>query len=84
VPARQALAWLMALGPGAAVATWATLRFGPGPLGNGRALLVGLLLGLGVTGLMGLLIAWLPWALGRLGFAGLSRWLRTWWDPDAR
>jgi len=82
--ARQAAAWLMALGPGAGVATWVALRWAPGPLGLPRALLLGAVLGLGVVGLMALLLAWLPWTLERLGMAPLARWLRGWWDPDAR
>lgn len=81
---RDALAWLVALGPGVGVAAWVTLRWGAGPLGHGRALLFGALLGLGAVGLSSLVLAWLPWSLTRLGFAAAARWLRAWWDPDAR
>jgi hypothetical protein len=82
--ARHALAWLLVLGPGLAAAAWVAVRWGSGPLGRGRALVLGAFLGVGAVGLSAVVVAYLPCAIERLGLPRLSRWLRTWWDPDAR
>jgi hypothetical protein len=74
--------WTISFGPAIASLAWVVASHGP-RLGYVAALGVGLLTGLGVLGLTGLVVAYLPVTIERLGFERLGSWLRRWWDEDA-
>ncbi len=79
---RDALVGTISFGPAIACLAWVVVGYGP-RLGYVVALGIGLLTGLGVLGLTGLVVAYLPVTMERLGFQRLASWLRRWWDEDA-
>jgi hypothetical protein len=82
--ARRLAVALVAFGPGLACLTWVALRYGPTDVGWPLAISLGAVVGLGVVGLSGLVLAWLPHGLERAGLGRAAAWLRRWWDDDAR
>jgi hypothetical protein len=74
--------WTIGFGPAIACLAWVGISFGP-RLGYAVAFGIGLLAGLGVLGLTGLVLAYLPATIERLGFQRLGLWLRRWWDEDS-
>ncbi len=70
----------MAYGPAVVWLAFAIARYGR----SWPVVLLALFVGVGIFGLTGVLLAWFPWAVERLGLRGFGAWLRTWWDEDAR
>ncbi|GEJ56241.1 hypothetical protein [Anaeromyxobacter diazotrophicus] len=80
---RALLAALIGFGPGLAWFAAVAVRYRASP-DRTAALALGALTALGVVGLCGVLLAWFPYTVERLGFRRLGAWLRSWWDEDAR
>ncbi len=80
---RDLISVAMAYGPAVLWMALAVWKLGPAR-GYGSVLPFALLVGIGVFGLSGVLLAWFPWTMERLGFDRFAAWLRTWWDEDAR
>ena len=77
---RDLIPSLMAYGPAVAWVVFAVRKYGTTWPVLGLALMVGV----GIFGLTGVVLAWFPWTVKRLGFERFGAWLRTWWDEDAR
>lgn len=80
---RTLISTAMAYGPAVFWIVLALWKFGP-TRGFVPVLPLALMVGIGVFGLCGVLLAWFPWTMERLGFERFATWLRTWWDEDAR
>ncbi len=70
----------MAYAPAVAWLAFAISRYGR----SWPVVLLALFVGVGIFGLTGVFLAWFPWTVERVGLTRLARWLRTWWDEDAR
>ena len=77
---RTIISSIMAYGPAVAWVALAIWKYGRGWPVIGLIVMVAV----GIFGLTGVLLAWLPWTVEKLGFERLGAWLRTWWDEDAR
>ena len=77
---RDILASLMAYGPAVAWVVFAIRKYGTA----WPVVALALMVGVGIFGLTGVVLAWCPWTVERLGFNRFGAWLRTWWDEDAR
>lgn len=80
---RRILSWLIAFGPAATWLVVAVVKLSPSH-GYWPFLGLALMVAFGIFGLSGVVLAWFPWTMDRIGLTRFAAWLRTWWDEDAR
>ncbi len=80
---RRLVVAAIAYGPTIAWIVVLVVAFGPSRLGWVRAAALAVLTGIGILGLTGLVLAFLPAAMERLGFRRAGAFLRRWWDEEA-
>ncbi len=81
VSRREVLSWFVGYGPAVACVVFALCYFGPAH-GYWRTLGIALVVAIGALILWGVVLAWLPSTLEKLGPKSLARWLRDWWRED--